>query len=279
VHLTVTPTAVDDSATTPPNTPVSINVILNDHGSALTVTSVTQPAHGSVVIVGGEPVFTPPTGFSGTTTFTYTATDAAGQTATATVTVTVPPVVGAAVARDDTRHGKSGHPVTLRPLHNDTPSHGATWQTSSLRLINPKTKAGVTTLVVAGEGNWTVTSGGVVTFTPEAGFTGDPTPVRYSVLDSNNHLVKATIRITYLSTAGGGTSTGPTSPTGPGHHGGDPTGDPTGTDPTGVLPHTGVAALLGTLWLGSGGIMLGTLLVAWGSRGGRRRRRNLRLLG
>ena len=92
VHITVTPTAVDDSATTPPATPVTIDVIPNDHGSSLTVTSVTQPplGEGSVTIVGGQPVYTPPPGFSGTTTFTYTATDSAGQTATATVTVTVP---------------------------------------------------------------------------------------------------------------------------------------------------------------------------------------------
>ena len=110
VHITVTPLAVDDSATTPPATPVTIDVIPNDHGSSLTVTSVTQPplGEGSVTIVGGKPVYTPPPGFSGTTTFTYTATDSAGQTTTATVTVTVPAAPHAAHARDDHKHGMTG---------------------------------------------------------------------------------------------------------------------------------------------------------------------------
>jgi CshA-type fibril repeat protein len=40
-------------------------------------------------------------------------------------------------------------------------------------------------LVVPGEGTWTVTpTTGAITFTPETGFTGDPTPIEYTVQDA-----------------------------------------------------------------------------------------------
>jgi large repetitive protein len=263
VNLTVTPVAVDDSVTTRHNTPVTINVVANDHGSALKVTDVTQPppAEGKVRIVGGKPVYTPRIGFSGTATFTYTVTDSAGQTSTATVTVTVPPAPGAARAKNDTRHGHTGQPVTLHPLNNDTPSNGATWQAGTLRLIDPGSGLRVTRLVVSGEGTWTLGADGAVTFTPANGFTGDPTPVAYSVRDSNNHLVTATITIDYPTVNSGGGIPNP-----PGQQGG-------GTTPTaGDLPRTGATDLAGTIWLGFGGILLGVVFLAL-SAGGRRRRR------
>nr|WP_265090128.1 hypothetical protein [Psychrobacter fjordensis] len=39
--------------------------------------------------------------------------------------------------------------------------------------------------MVAGEGTWSVDgTTGAITFTPEAGFTGDPTPISYTVDDN-----------------------------------------------------------------------------------------------
>ena len=261
VHLTVTPIAVDDSATTPPNTPVTIDVVPNDHGTTLVVTSVTQPpaGEGSVVITGGKPVYTPPPGFSGTTTFTYTVTDPDGQTATATVTVTVPAAPAAAKAKDDLRHGQTGQPVMLHPTHNDTPGTGETWNTSTLRLLDPTTKLWVTTLVVPGEGTWTVGPGGAVTFTPEQGFTGNPTPVKYHVRDSAGHLVNATITIIYPTVTAGG--------------GGEPPDSGQPPPPTGTLPHTGAGDALDTLLLGVSGVLMGVAFLMLGAGGGRRRRR------
>jgi uncharacterized repeat protein (TIGR01451 family) len=86
------PVAVDDSDTTPENTPVTIDVLNNDSdpdGDALTVDSVTQGAHGSVINNGDDVTYAPDSGFSGTDSFTYTASDNNGGTDTATVTVTV----------------------------------------------------------------------------------------------------------------------------------------------------------------------------------------------
>jgi uncharacterized repeat protein (TIGR01451 family) len=86
------PVAVDDSDTTDADTPVTIDVLHNDSdpdGDALTVASVTQGTHGSVVNNSDDVTYTPDSGFSGTDSFTYTVSDGNGGTDTATVTVTV----------------------------------------------------------------------------------------------------------------------------------------------------------------------------------------------
>ncbi|MGV9771074.1 Ig-like domain-containing protein [Streptosporangium sp. NPDC003464] len=85
----ISPTrAVDDTATTRQDTAVSVPVLANDTGSAPTISGVTQPANGTATISGGNVVYTPAAGLSGTDTFTYTVTTACG-TSTATVTVIV----------------------------------------------------------------------------------------------------------------------------------------------------------------------------------------------
>jgi VCBS repeat-containing protein len=86
------PVAVDDTATTSENTAVTVDVLNNDSdpdGDALTVGSVTQGTHGSVINNGDDVTYTPDSGFSGTDSFTYTVSDGKGGTDTATVTVTV----------------------------------------------------------------------------------------------------------------------------------------------------------------------------------------------
>ncbi|WP_452222679.1 Ig-like domain-containing protein, partial [Lacinutrix chionoecetis] len=53
-------------------------------------------------------------------------------------------------------------------------------------------------LVVPGEGTWTVDETGEVTFTPEPGFTGDPTPVNYTIDDNDgNTSNEATITLDF----------------------------------------------------------------------------------
>ncbi|HEX6829487.1 MAG TPA: Ig-like domain-containing protein [Burkholderiales bacterium] len=115
VTVTVTavndaPLAVNDSATTATNTAVTINVLANDSdpdnippaaaNAGLTVSAVTQPANGTVVI--NNPAtsvrYTPNANFSGTNTFTYTVSDGS-LTATATVTVNVQAGVDLDIAR------------------------------------------------------------------------------------------------------------------------------------------------------------------------------------
>jgi sugar lactone lactonase YvrE len=88
------PNAVDDVATTPIDTPITINVLANDtdaDGDPLTITEVTQPAAGtgSATFTASNVTYTPPTGFTGNAVFTYTINDGRGGNDTANVTVTV----------------------------------------------------------------------------------------------------------------------------------------------------------------------------------------------
>jgi len=86
------PVAVDDSDTTPENTPVTIAVLNNDSdidGDTLTVDSVTHGTNGSVTNNGNDVTYTPDAYFYGTDSFNYTISDGNGGTDTATVTVIV----------------------------------------------------------------------------------------------------------------------------------------------------------------------------------------------
>ena len=90
------PVAVNDSFTTAMDTPLTMtaaSLLGNDsdpNGDTLTITSVQSPVNGAVSLSGGNVVFTPATGFTGTATYTYTINDGHGGTATATVTITIP---------------------------------------------------------------------------------------------------------------------------------------------------------------------------------------------
>ncbi|NNF51076.1 MAG: tandem-95 repeat protein, partial [Gammaproteobacteria bacterium] len=97
------PVANDDSAGTELDTPVAIDVLVNDtdaNGDALTIIASDSPtANGGSTAVNdnGTPGdsaddyidYTPPPGFSGADTFTYTISDGRGGTDTATVTVSM----------------------------------------------------------------------------------------------------------------------------------------------------------------------------------------------
>ncbi len=91
------PDAVDDAASTPEDTPVTIPVLDNDTDpdpdDQLTVIDVTQPANGEAAISGGGPdnqvTYTPNPGFSGIDSFDYTISDGRGGEDTARVTVDV----------------------------------------------------------------------------------------------------------------------------------------------------------------------------------------------
>jgi VCBS repeat-containing protein len=112
------PVAENDTATTSQDTAVTIDVLNNDSDpdhDTLTVDSVTQGAHGSVINNGGDVTYTPDDDFNGTDSFNYTISDGNGGTDTATVSVDIPeptvetvrfPDEGTAyIGYEDTRHG------------------------------------------------------------------------------------------------------------------------------------------------------------------------------
>lgn len=88
----VEPAAKEESAATPVNTPVTIDVLANDKGTGegpLSIDRIFDPAHGTALIDGNNRVvYTPESGFTGTDSFRYMLREGT-RTAEASVTVTV----------------------------------------------------------------------------------------------------------------------------------------------------------------------------------------------
>ncbi|WP_169829381.1 Ig-like domain-containing protein [Desulfatibacillum aliphaticivorans] len=81
----------NDTAQTPPNQPVTVDVLANDiyYSSGVpTITGTTSPKHGQAVTDGETVTYTPTAGYTGTDYFSYTASHL-GKTATAKVNLTV----------------------------------------------------------------------------------------------------------------------------------------------------------------------------------------------
>lgn len=168
--VVVAPVAVSDTATATFGQSVTINVLANDTsgtaGTAPTIVagSITPPidgsgtARGSVAVVGGQLVFTPPVGFVGTVTFNYTVTNSGGATSTATVTVTVKPSAVATGATTVTVAAGAGS-VSVNPGTLGT-THGPL----TIVTVTQPARNAVVTIV-----------NGKVVVTPTAGFVGTVT--------------------------------------------------------------------------------------------------------
>lgn len=167
VLVTVTPVndapdVNDDSTQTPENTPVTVPVLDNDsdpEGDPLVVTVTTPPTEGTTTVTpDGEIVYTPPTDFTGTSTFTYEACDEDGACGTATVTVIVGGDNGSPVAGDDRAVTNEDTEVTIDLLGNDTDPDG---DEVEIGLVGTPTYGTVSTPV----------DGGVI-YTPAPNFFG-----------------------------------------------------------------------------------------------------------
>ena len=179
------PVAIDDSGTTPEDTPVTIPVLDNDsdpEGNTLTVTDATDPTHGSVTInADGTVTYTPDADFHGTDTFDYTISDGFLGTETATVTVTVDPVNDAPDAVDDSANTDEEVPVAIPVLGNDTDPES-----------DPLAVAGTTD---PANGSVTVNADGTITYTPNSNFNGTDT-FTYTIEDGNGGTDTATVTVT-----------------------------------------------------------------------------------
>ncbi|HEX8170479.1 MAG TPA: Ig-like domain-containing protein [Thermoanaerobaculia bacterium] len=193
VHVTVTevndpPTASADAKTSAEDTPLTFpatdltaNDSAGDPSQTVTVTSVTNPANGTVSLVAGNITFTPDANFNGMATFDYTITDdgttngsADPLTATATVTITVSEANDAPSATADSTSTAEDAPITIAAstlVAND--SKGPANESSQTLTITS----------VGNAVNGTVAlNGGNVTFTPDANFNGTAT-FDYTVTD------------------------------------------------------------------------------------------------
>jgi CshA-type fibril repeat protein len=174
-------------------TPLS-NPVVCDNDVTITGegTYTLNPSTGVVTFVASQTI----TG--GTKTpITYRVTDITGQTATSTLTPVVPP---APVAVNDTSIGNFDTNQVINPLSNDTPGDAsAPLVASTVKLCgsgqSPNT-CNVTTLVIDGQGTYTVNANGTVTFDPLSTFIGLATAVTYQVADSLGQVTSATITVT-----------------------------------------------------------------------------------
>ncbi|MGR5499029.1 tandem-95 repeat protein, partial [Vibrio diabolicus] len=125
------PVAKDDTAITDEDTPVTIDVLLNDSdvdGDKLSIESASVPKEqGTVEVVDGKLVFTPGENFNGDAEITYTITDGV-LTDQAKVTVTVNPVNDAPTIKVDAVESITEDAVntdtvvaTLEVADSDTP--------------------------------------------------------------------------------------------------------------------------------------------------------------
>ena len=85
------PQSAADNVTTQKNTPISIDVLQNDDGGGLLLTTVNSWSvkGGTIKIINGKAEYTPRGGFIGTDSFWYVFSDYLGRTNSAKVTVEV----------------------------------------------------------------------------------------------------------------------------------------------------------------------------------------------
>ena len=185
VSVTVTPNpliAVTDSATTPADKAVSINVLNNDTGGTqpLSVSVVTSPAHGTATISGNAILYTPTVGYAGPDSFGYTVRDANGQTASTTVSITVTP--NPLIAVTDSATTAADKAVSINVLNNDT---GGTQPLSVSVVTSPA------------HGTATI-SGNAILYTPTVGYSGLDS-FGYTVKDAAGQTASTTVSITVTS--------------------------------------------------------------------------------
>lgn len=167
------PTANPDTATTPYETAIDVNVVNNDtHPTpdALTVVNTTLASgSGTVAIVSNQIRFTPGSGYSGNAVINYTIEDANGDQALSTLTVTVEadPVP---TAVDDTASTAQDTLINIAVLSNDTHSGTDTLSIASATVL---TGGGSVAII-----------GTQLQYTPAAGYSGTAT-IEYVVEDEN----------------------------------------------------------------------------------------------
>ncbi len=179
------PDAVDDTANTLEDTAVIIDVLANDDdidGDTLSVTTVSTPANGAVVInVDNTITYTPIAQFSGNDSFTYTISDGNGGTDSATVTLTIQSVNDNPDAVDDAATTDEDTAVSITVLSNDSDIDGDTLTVDS--AITPANGA----IVINGDNT--------ITYTPNPDYNGSDS-FSYTVADGNGGLDTALVTIT-----------------------------------------------------------------------------------
>lgn len=168
------PTAEDDSATTPADTPVTIDVLSNDDpvDGELTIVNVTAPQTGQVTVNDDNTLTYRPDGDANLDRFTYQVRNGQNRTAQATVTITIEPVRPVPVANPDRVETEANQPVTIPVLANDSGDE------PTVASFDPFTQF---------ENTIVQNTDGTLTYRPAAGFSGVD-QFSYTIRDRNGTL-------------------------------------------------------------------------------------------
>jgi VCBS repeat-containing protein len=191
------PVAVDDSATTAEDAPLTVpapGVLANDtdaDGDALTAVLVSDPAHGAVVLADdGSYTYTPAANYHGADGFSYRVGDGLGGSDVAAVSLTVTAVNHRPVAVADSYTAHESTDLTVAApgvLANDTDADG-----------DPLTAYLITS---PSHGNLTLDLDGSFVYTPDAGYDG-PDTFQYLAGDGlTNSATAGTVVITVANQA------------------------------------------------------------------------------
>jgi VCBS repeat-containing protein len=180
-----TPVANSDAASVDEDTSLTIAksaLLANDtdlDGDSLSLTSVSNPIHGSVVIDGNNIVFTPTANYNGSASFDYIISDGY-LTDTATVNITVVPVNDAPVANDSTVLASQDTLVTINLSASDIDGDPLTYS------IETGVSNGVLGDIFSNQ----------VTYTPNSGYVGSDSftfKANDGTVDSNIATINITV--------------------------------------------------------------------------------------
>ncbi|WP_318461583.1 retention module-containing protein, partial [Photobacterium leiognathi] len=198
IHVTPVndaPVANPDSFTTGEDTPITVDLIKNDHdidGDKLTVKEINGTSltggeqtvvvdNGKIVIADdGSMTFVPRDNYHGDVTVPYTITDG-DKTATSTVTIHVTPVNDAPVANPDSFTTDEDTSITVDLIKNDSDVDG---DKLTVKEINGTPLTGGEQTVVVDNGKIVIADDGGMTFVPSDNYHGDVT-VPYTITDGD----------------------------------------------------------------------------------------------
>jgi len=185
------PVANTVSTSTQEGEPIAVNVLAKDSDPnspplPLSIVTFTQPAGsaGTVVLSGGNLLFTPAAGFLGTATFNYTIKNSVGLTSSSTVTVVVTSL--APVATPSSVSTPEGVAITINVLGNDYDPNTPPLALTLASFSQPS--GGVGTVVQTGTN---------LVFTPAAGFYGTVT-FQYAIQNTAKLTSTSTVTVVVL---------------------------------------------------------------------------------
>lgn len=168
---------VTDSLFTGETTPVSVNPLLNDLGTNLSITNFTEPTNGGILEVNGTLfTYTPPVGFTGATMFAYTVEDDCGNVAEGLVVILVQPDSTNLIANNDSFLLPCNPDADLDLLAND--------QGQDIAISNISTVPGVT-LLLQSDGTVHIEGNNVSSFS-----------FQYTISDADGNSAVANVNVT-----------------------------------------------------------------------------------